>query len=290
MCDNEIDRDYERFSISALNTLAELFVGKTGIFDHDPKAANQNARIFRAHVERDSSRLTSAGEPYCMLKADAYMLRGPKQEDLIAEIEAGIKKEVSIGCSVRSAVCSICGKDLQKGKCSHQKGRSYQANGKEQTCHAVLDEPTDAYEWSFVAVPAQRNAGVYKHYNPNASKKEGTTMQEILKRLRQPTGSITLTAEEANTLSNHIGSLELLAQAGEEYHKNLQRDILSLSSQSGNELDGKVLSGILKKLDLTELRELKSSYERQVQKAAGYVSQLTGNAKQDGKDNHFFKI
>ena len=48
LCDNETDRDCERFSVSALAKLAELFVGKTGIFDHDPKGANQTARIFRA--------------------------------------------------------------------------------------------------------------------------------------------------------------------------------------------------------------------------------------------------
>ena len=34
LCDNEIDRDFERFDIPALEKLAELFVGKTGIFDH----------------------------------------------------------------------------------------------------------------------------------------------------------------------------------------------------------------------------------------------------------------
>ena len=36
LCDNEVDRDFERFSDSALETLKTLFVGKTGIFDHDP--------------------------------------------------------------------------------------------------------------------------------------------------------------------------------------------------------------------------------------------------------------
>lgn len=34
LCDNEIDRDGERFSLEALEQLKTLFVGKTGIFDH----------------------------------------------------------------------------------------------------------------------------------------------------------------------------------------------------------------------------------------------------------------
>ena len=34
LCDNEVDRDWERFDTAALNTLGDLFVGKSGIFDH----------------------------------------------------------------------------------------------------------------------------------------------------------------------------------------------------------------------------------------------------------------
>lgn len=48
LCDNEIDRDGERFSLEALEQLKALFVGKTGIFDHDPKGENQTARIYAA--------------------------------------------------------------------------------------------------------------------------------------------------------------------------------------------------------------------------------------------------
>lgn len=51
LCDNEIDRDYERFPVESLQVLAGLFVGKTGIFDHNPKGENQNSRIFETVVE-----------------------------------------------------------------------------------------------------------------------------------------------------------------------------------------------------------------------------------------------
>ena len=34
----------------------------------------------------------------------------------------------------------------------------------EKRCHVVLSDVTDAYEWSFVAVPAQREAGVTKQF------------------------------------------------------------------------------------------------------------------------------
>ena len=45
LCDNDIDRDFERFSDNALDELAKLFDGVTGIADHNPKSSNQTARI-----------------------------------------------------------------------------------------------------------------------------------------------------------------------------------------------------------------------------------------------------
>mgnify|MGYP000619901649 CR=1 FL=1 len=160
LCDNEVDRDFERFSDSALETLKTLFVGKTGIFDHDPSGKNQTARIFSTRLETHPEQLTSTGVPYTCLKANAYMVRTAGNADFIREIDAGIKKEVSISCSARSHTCSICGKDRRLTGCPHVQGELYQG----MLCHTILSDITDAYEWSFVAVPAQRNAGVTKQY------------------------------------------------------------------------------------------------------------------------------
>ena len=158
LCDNEVDRDFERFSDSALETLKTLFVGKTGIFDHDPSGKNQTARIFSTRLETHPEQLTSTGVPYTCLKANAYMVRTAGNADFIREIDAGIKKEVSISCSARSHTCSICGKDRRLTGCPHVQGELYQG----MLCHTILSDITDAYEWSFVAVPAQVNAGVTK--------------------------------------------------------------------------------------------------------------------------------
>ncbi len=156
LCDNEVDREEERFPAATLEELAPLFVGKSGLFDHQWSARGQTARIYRTEVVREA-RLTEAGEPYCYLKGYAYLLRTEGNRELIAEIEGGIKKEVSVGCAVERAVCSICGQDIHT--CPHEKGEEYGG----QRCWADLVGATDAYEWSFVAVPAQKNAGVMKH-------------------------------------------------------------------------------------------------------------------------------
>lgn len=38
LCDNDVDRDGERFTTDSLYELEKLFVGKTGIIDHNPSA------------------------------------------------------------------------------------------------------------------------------------------------------------------------------------------------------------------------------------------------------------
>lgn len=93
LCDNDIDRDFEKFDLEALYQLKDLFVGKTGIFDHSMKSSDQKARIFDTFVERVPGRLTADGDEYCQLKAKAYMVKSQENMPLITEIEAGIKKD-----------------------------------------------------------------------------------------------------------------------------------------------------------------------------------------------------
>jgi hypothetical protein len=105
-----------------------------------------------------------SGELYTQLVAHCYMVKTASNADLIAEIKGGIKKEGSVGCSVSGAVCSICGTDNAKSYCRHYRGRSYDKEGGAETCTFTLTGAKDAYEFSLVAVPAQRAAGVSKSY------------------------------------------------------------------------------------------------------------------------------
>ena len=45
LCDDRPDRDYERFDAAALEKLAALFLGKTGICDHEWSADRQVAHF-----------------------------------------------------------------------------------------------------------------------------------------------------------------------------------------------------------------------------------------------------
>lgn len=159
LCDNEIDRDNERFSAEALHELAEKFIGVTGIFDHNPKGENQTARLFMTEVVEEDY-VNSLGEKYLWLKGYAYMVRTDSNADLIREIDGGIKKEISVSCAAESQVCSVCGADRNVNACRHIKGKVYDGT----RCFFTLEKITDAYEWSFVAVPAQVHAGVTKKF------------------------------------------------------------------------------------------------------------------------------
>ena len=100
LCDDQPDRDWERFDTAALAELARMLVGKTGLSDHQWSADAQVARIFAAGVEMEN------GVHY--IRAWAYILRAHHQQ-LIDEIEGGIRREVSIGCAMGHRRCSICG-------------------------------------------------------------------------------------------------------------------------------------------------------------------------------------
>ena len=161
LCDNEIDRDYEAFTEKALKALAKEFIGKPGILNHRADVAGQNSRIYKTQFE-DGEGMTTLGAQKKQLRAWAYMLKSDKNADFIADIEAGIKKEVSVGFSSAVPKCSICGEELLWWRSSeHKAGKTY--DGK--LCYGIIDEIKDAYEYSFVPIPAQAGAGVTKAYH-----------------------------------------------------------------------------------------------------------------------------
>lgn len=239
LCDNEIDRDFERFSDKALEKMAPMFVGKTGIFDHSAKGSDQCARIFETMLEK-TEKMTTDNRQYIALKALAYMPKTSSNKWLIEEIDAGIKKEVSVGCSIKKAVCSICGATAPN--CKHRKGKTYSVHGKNITCHFILDEPTDAYEWSFVAVPAQRNAGVTKAFT---KRKDGVTLdfKETLKALSL--------GEEITVSGDTAKSVAAMLKAAEGFLEEKQNEIL----ESLN-LDAKTREIISKAVSLLEPEEI----------------------------------
>lgn len=276
LCDNEIDRDGERFTVEALRKLSELFQGCTGIFDHAPSASGQTARVFDTAVMTDDARKTMAGEAYTYLSATAYMVRTEKNADLIREIDGGIKKEVSVSCTVAKQRCSICGADVRLKGCSHKKGKLY--GGK--LCHVILDEPTDAYEWSFVAVPAQRGAGVTKM--AGASAEDGVTV------LKEAQKGVSLNAAQVKSLQDRVGELEKQAALGALYRDELEREIVRLGFLAAPAIPGEMLRKTVAGLEVSGLLELRDAYRKAVSREAG-APQLKTSAG-GAPENHAYRL
>ena len=239
LCDNEVDRDFERFGTEDLERLGELFLGKSGIFDHQWFAKGQTARIYRTEVVREPGTVTAAGDEYRWLKGWVYLMRTEKNQELITEIEGGIKKEVSVGCSMGRSVCSVCG--AENGACGHVKGQMYG----DRLCYLELKEPKDAYEWSFVAVPAQPRAGVVKRFGT-----EGPELRVLRKQ----------------------------AEMGQRYLTALRREVVRLAMLTDQSLNGTVFAKAVGRLDEQELLELKDAYEAQAAKKFPVPPQLRRQA------------
>lgn len=168
IADNEQDdRNYMPFNLKALQDLKKLYPGKTMLKDHARRADNQIARIYDTELVQNANKTTELGELHTELIAKIYMIKTDSNKDLIAEIMGGIKKEVSTSTVPEKMVCSICGTDNMKDYCRHWPGEEYDVTdetgkSKKRRCKMLLHGAKEAYELSFVAVPAQPRAGTHK--------------------------------------------------------------------------------------------------------------------------------
>ena len=261
LCDNEVDRDGERFSAQTLEELAPMFVGRSGIFDHNWSAKGQMARVYRCEVVREEGVMTQAGECYCWLKGYAYILRSEGSAELIEQIEAGIKKEVSVGCSVERKVCSICGCDVEREGCAHRKGERYDG----RLCFHTLEGAKDAYEFSFVAVPAQPAAGVVKGWQG---------FREM--------------ARSEPEWERQMKALEQEAAVGRACMQRLKEDVVRLGLLSGLGMQARELKEMAEALGYEQLEQLRKVYGAQA--AVSYPVQLSYNSRRSearGEDEAF---
>lgn len=211
LCDNLLDREGEFFSSEALAQLNELLVGATGIYNHEWKSDNQHSRIYKTEVINEFGIKNESQEPYQYIVGYAYTLNSEKNRSLIDSINSGILKEVSIGFN-------------------YDKSTPYQLEGLEAN---RIDNITDVYEWSFVAVPAQRNAGVVKSFNKDKEVKPMELTEALAKLKTFKTAdnstdidSIVLSLEGFTDVQAKLKSLEQDVSTKDARIKSLEQEIV----------------------------------------------------------------
>ncbi len=247
LCDDQLDRDLEKFDTGALPGLAKLFVGKTGIVDHHWSSDRQVARIFATEVVQQ--------ELASFIKAWAYIRRGGEADEVIADIEAGIKKEVSVGCSMARRICSVCGQEY--GSCGHRKGQYYDGI----LCCAILQEPVDAYEFSFVAVPAQPEAGV-------------------IKGIGSRNGDLKGLAEKFGAQAEYR-ALHQQAQMGKRYEKQLRDGVVRLGLCLDLGMEEPLLRKMAEAMTGEDLEAMQLALEKKMQLLTPLQPQLPGLRKSE---------
>lgn len=197
------------------------------------------------------------------------MVRTADNESLIREIEGGIKKEVSVGCAVERRVCSVCGQ-VWDGSCGHEAGKTYDGT----LCCVELEHATDAYEFSFVAVPAQPEAGVVKGRGA-----ETDCLKELVK--GKPHSA------------RQLKQLEEQAALGRAYLEQLRGDAVRLARLADKSLEPEVITAMVKGLDGEQLTALKQSLEARAAEKYPIRTQLPyapGEGERDREHDRAFLI
>lgn len=145
-------------------------------------------------------------------------------------------------------MCSVCGSEY--GTCGHHKGESYDG----VICCAILKDPVDAYEFSFVAVPAQRDAGVLKALGGG---------RKCLKEL----------AEEFGVQAEYR-ALVKQAQLGGRYEQELRDSVVRLSLSLELGVEEPVLRSLVKTAAAEDLLRLKEALEQRLAESLPVVTQL----------------
>ena len=136
-----------------------------------------------------------------------------------------------------------------------------------------LAEPTDAFEWSFVAVPAQPKAGVVKGY-----RKEGSL------------GQMLADLDREGSWREELRLLEQQAETGRRYLERLRRETVRLGLMAEAGLGGDTLRAITDKLEEQELEELRACYEKRLEGKLSLPVQLRyggEEGRQTGDDGSF---
>lgn len=155
LCNSARDSYYSRFSLSALDEIAELLPGRpVGVgHRHDklPVATYFSAKRVFIPDGRSPRR-----DNY-WVEALYYFPRDPEGDAMAKRIDMGIYRETSVGWRCLGANCSLCGNDIDGPDCDHIPGELYRDGLAEYEFSGV----TNVLEGSLVMAGGQKNTSTF---------------------------------------------------------------------------------------------------------------------------------
>lgn len=157
-------------------------------------------------------------------------------------------------------------------------------------CHRILEEPTDAYECSFVAVPAQKNAGVTKKASIVRTESIAESEADIIKAIKS-SESIMISKEQSGYLAQYIEKLERNSQWGEIYQNSLKDSIIKYSAITQPDMPQEIVKSAIAGLDTSELVSMEASYRKMARRLVPLSPQLAVKRDEnENTENDEFKI
>ncbi len=154
LCNDRVDRAFERFTPEVLQDFADTLPGKSLLAAHD-RGSLPLGLWFDAHLRGDER-----GVSY--LRPSYYIVKTRDNEHHRAQLDGGVYRYASIGFRAKDLVCDICGKSWFGWDCQHYPGQAYDAGGRRVVATAHYDRseahPAEAVEGSIVYLGCQYDA------------------------------------------------------------------------------------------------------------------------------------
>jgi len=154
LCNDRVDRAFERFTADVLQDFADSLPGKSLLAGHDHGSLPLGL-WFDARLRQDERGVIH-------LRPSYYIVKTRENEHHRAQLDGGVYRYASIGFRARDLVCDICGKSWFGWECEHYPGQAYDVGGRRvvATAHYTRSDerPAEAVEGSIVYLGCQYDA------------------------------------------------------------------------------------------------------------------------------------
>lgn len=271
LANDQVDRDYERFSREVLEQFAQTLVGKSVLVGHNYSMA-PIGRFFDARVVGEGVEGEANGASY--LEAQFYAVATPQNEHDRRQIDGGVYSYVSIGFDAERLECDLCGKESRT--CGHVLGRDYDG----QIATATWRGTGEAYEGSIVYLGAQHGAQMVKREEEALDKlaRAKAEASAEAERLRAQVAHLEETLERRE---RRIDELEEKAEEGSRYREELLADIARLGSLVGEKNRAAALAEALKDAPVARLAAVRGEYREKFSHEFGPLGRGMGRAEME---------